>query len=337
MAAGAGATSPADDLGQRLLRRRRQIHRFVVNESFADVHRSVRRGLYVASWQRSGSTWLAQIVASMPGTRLVYEPANVRQHLFTDGEPRLVSLPLCGPGDRLDEDGAMVSKALDGSLRSPWMDRMNRTRWATRRVVKDVRTVAVLPWIVDAFPDVPVVLLLRHPVAVAHSILELGWVRDPDALAPSGRHGSDPEFRHLLRQRALLEEVALWSAHHGWALSHPATSRAHVVFYEDLVEQPQVEIERLQRYLQAYGPVWSGWTPDPDAAGRPSATSFRRKSGTSSEWIDSWSGTYDAATLAEVERILGAEHLDGLYSTAPKPLVAGGAAAAAVRTRSGSA
>jgi hypothetical protein len=285
-----------------------------------DLHRSRERALYIASWQRSGSTWLAQIVGSMPGTRLIYEPANVRQKLYKRGEPRLITLPLAGPGSLFD-DGAVLAKALDGSMRSPWIDQQDPRHWAVRRVIKDVRTIPVLPWIADTFPEVPIVLLLRHPVAVAHSIIELGWVPDPDGQAADGRHRDDPELRRHLRQRALLDEVALWSAHHGWAMSHPASARVHVIFYEDLVKQSTVEIERLQVYLAGFHPVWSAWAPQPDAASRPSATSFRRKEGTPSEWIDSWSGAYDPATLEEVERIIEAEHLGSVYSLSPTPLV----------------
>ena len=303
----------------------------MVNEAFIDLHRSPARGLYLASWQRSGSTWLAQIIASMPGTRLVYEPANVRQRLFADGEPRMASLPLSGPGSDVGEDGVFLSNALDGSLRSPWMDRMNRTHRATRRVVKDVRTIAILPWIVDTFPTVPMVLLLRHPAAVAHSLIELGWVRDPEVETADGQLAEDPEARRAYRQRTLLDEVALWSTHHGWAMSHPAVSRVHVVFYEDLVNQPDAEIDRLRHYLSAFDPAWSTWIPQPDAASRPSATSFRRKKGTPSEWIDSWSDHYDTVTLEQVQRIIGAHNLGGLYSLSPLPHVSGDSALETVR------
>jgi len=335
----------------RWRRRRKQLRELIVNEAFVDRHRSPARALYLASWQRSGSTWLAEIMASMPGTRLVFEPANIRQHLYSRGQPRLIALPLSGPGSPPGEVGVTLSKALDGSLRSSWMDRMNTTHRATRRVVKDVRTIAVLPWIVDTFPDVPVVLLLRHPVAVAHSIIELGWVGSPDYEAIAAGENSGPgtddaarlrtlidhagrhrtRIDHAARQRMLIDEIALWSAHHGWAMSHPATARVHVIFYEDLVEHPTTEIERLQGYLAAFDTVWSTWLPQPDAVRQPSATSFRRKTGSPLEWIDSWSGTYEPETLEEVQRIIDAEHLGGLYGASPMPLVPGESAIETVR------
>jgi len=357
VSAGTPATSTASPLRRQLRWRRKQMHDLIVNEAFIDLHRSRARALYVASWQRSGSTWLAQIVASMPRTRLVFEPANIRQHLTTYGhQPRLNTFPLSGPGSELGEDGVMLSRALDGSLRSLWMDQMNQTRAAVRRVVKDVRTIAILPWIVDAFPEVPTVLLLRHPVAVAHSIIELGWVGGPGYAAAAGLPVPDPSageagrartssdrsgpergvVDHAARQQMLIYEVSLWAAHHGWAMAHPASARIHVIFYEDLVQQPTAEIERLQRYLAAFDPVWTSWLPELESLRQPSATSYRREAGTPVEWIDSWSGSYDVATLDQVQRILDAEHLGSLYGASPMPLIDGESAIASVGGSQGS-
>ncbi|MEI8051828.1 MAG: hypothetical protein WCI12_10375, partial [Actinomycetes bacterium] len=83
-------------------------------QRFYDPHRDPSRSLYVASWQRSGSTWLAEMVASAPKTRLIYEPANVRQRLYLDGEPRLAELPLSGPDDDLGADGIALQRAASG-------------------------------------------------------------------------------------------------------------------------------------------------------------------------------------------------------------------------------
>jgi hypothetical protein len=97
------------------------------------------------------------------------------------------------------------------------------------------------------------------------------------------------------------------------------------------VEHPTAEVERLRHYLVDFGPAWSSWVPRPESLRQPSATSFRRKSGTPLQWIDSWSGTYEPATLAEVQRIIESEHLGGLYGASPTPLVAGASAIDTVR------
>lgn len=291
-----------------------------------------RRSLYLCSWQRSGSTWLAEMVASAPRTRLVYEPANIRQHFFVDGEPRLVSLPFAGPGDDLGEDGVFLDRAVRGALQTRWSNQLNTATFPTRRVVKDVRTVSVLPWAADRYDDVPMVLLLRHPLAVAHSIVELGWTMNAPSLRNEAIAAHDPALATRLRADALLAEVTHWAAHHAWAMRHPATARVHVVFYEHLAAEPVRELDRLSTYLTDFHPVWRDWQPDVATIGRPSSTAFRGDRSTSAAWVDSWSSHYDAATVATAGRILRAHGLDMVYGDAPEPLLDAAGVLAAVRS-----
>lgn len=299
----------------------------------ADVHRDRRRGLYLCSWQRSGSTWLAQMISSAPRTRLVYEPANVRQGFYLDGEPRLVSLPFAGPGDNLGDDGRCLDRAMRGSLQTRWTNQLNVERLPLRRVVKDIRTVAVLPWIADRFDDAPLVMLVRHPLAVAHSIIELGWTLNSPTLDDPLVAAADPHLTNRLRSEALVSEVTLWAAHHAWAMSHPAVAAVHVVFYEDLVARPAVELERLRHYLSSFHEVWQTWEPDQLSIARPSATAFRGRRTTPAAWVDTWSTSYDSETIDAVTRILAAYGLDPLYGASPNPLTTGEEALCAVRSR----
>ena len=301
--------------------------------ALADLHRDRRRSLYICSWQRSGSTWLAEIIASAPRTRLIYEPANVRQKFFTDGEPRLVSLPLAGPRDDLGDDAKFLDRALRGSLQTKWTNQINAERLPERRVAKDIRTVSILPWIADRYDDLPVILLLRHPMAVAHSIIELGWTMNATTLADDEVSAADPELAHRLRAETLLSEITLWSAHHAWAMAHPASANVHVMFYEDLVANSDVELARLTSYLTAFHPVWQGWIPDPSAVARPSKTSFRGTRDTPDAWVDSWSASYDERTVEEAMRILRVHGLEVIYGASPRPLVEGSVALEAVRSR----
>ena len=297
-----------------------------------DLHRDVARGLYLSSWQRSGSTWLARIITSFPKTRLVYEPSNMRQQLYVGGEPHLVPLGPAGPGDDLGDDGIAIRRALAGTTSGSWTNPKITSRLPQRRVVKDIRTVGALPWIADAFPVTPMIFLIRHPMAVAHSILELGWSIDADLLASSNIIEADPALLERMRQRALLVEVGQWVAHHSYALRHPASARTHVILYEDLVRSPEAELDRLARYLKAFPAAWSSWTPDLAMIADASTTSFRRSSGTASEWIDSWSAAYSADTINEVCSLLDAAGIGAIYGADPNPLVGGSDVLAALTT-----
>ena len=298
-----------------------------------DLHRDPRRCLYLASSQRSGSTWLAQIIASCPGTRLVYEPANLHQKLFMKGEPRLVSLPHATPGDPLGEDGAIIDRAIDGSLQSVWANQLNTERRPIRRVTKDVRTLPVLPWIADRHPDTPIVLLLRHPMAVAHSLHELGWTLNAETLLDAEFTAHHEALALELRRQSMIQEVTLWAEQHHFAMSNPGTQRIHVIFYEHLVRDPLGELNRLAAYLSAFHQVWATWSPDLASIERPSATSY--PDGTTERRVPQrkWNDRIDEQLWALVAEVLASRGLDGLYGVGPDPLTTGDAALGEVMRR----
>lgn len=211
--------------------------------------RAVRRSLWICSWQRSGSTWLAEMLCAPPRTRLLYEPANLCDHLV-DGRDASAH-PLPAPGSPAVDD---VVAALHGRLRDPWVDQINAAHLVARRVVKDVRAVGIAGEVRARVPDCPVVVLVRHPVEIAVSAARLRWI---DATAD-----------------ALLAEVASWCEAHARALSDPRLADAHVVTYEDLCRDPRREVTRIVNYAGTFDQSWrrADWSRlDPS---RPSSTEF---------------------------------------------------------------
>jgi Sulfotransferase family len=261
------------------------------------------------------------MMRSATATRAIYEPSNIRQQLFVGGEPHLLPLPLAGPGDDLGADGRLIGAALRGSTSTRWTNPARTDRVVQRRVIKDVRTVGALPWIADRFPTTPVVLLIRHPIAVAHSIIELGWGLDAD-LTSRPELRDRPELIADLRAASLALEVSRWCAHHHWALSHPAAQRAHVILYEELALDPVTELERLSDYLADFE-HWDDWRPDPAAIHARSVTSFRRAESSGEAWVDSWSAAWSHGEVTHAAAIVDAAGLGGVYGTGPMPLISG--------------
>ena len=314
--------SPISKLVRHVRWRTQQSSRALHQLAVLDLHRDPSRGLHLAGWQRSGSTWLARMTTSAASTRMVYEPSNLRHGLLTGGEPHLHPLPLAGPDDELGVEGVDVIDALAGRISTTWTNPKITDRLPRRRVVKDVRTVGAVPWIAGRLPDTPIVLLLRHPMAVAHSIIELGWNADPSS-TNAAAEAQDPEATHRARQVALLDEVGRWASNHGFTLRHPASAAVHVILYEHLVEDPRSELERLGQFLTRYPTHWGDWAPDPSNIEAPSKTSFRRTETTAAGWIDSWSSRYETATLEAAQRLLAAEGLDRVYGASNLPLLSG--------------
>lgn len=270
-------------------------------QSHLDVLGGETRSAWLCGWQRSGSTWVASILASAPGTRLVYEPANVPGRLFTGEGAAAVPLPT-GPGPELEA----IEAALRGRARGQWVDQLSDVHVVRRRVVKDVRATGLLPLVAARHPKVPVVVLLRHPLSIARSVVGLGWVPP----------GSDDETE------AMLDEVRRWIELHTAAFRSPAVARAHLVTYEHLVLSPDDVLPGVVSHLAAYHPTWRNLAVDRQVLTAPSATSFRRDGTRSAaEWI----GTFDGLSTALVDRAASLLHdagLGDLYGASHTPLVA---------------
>ena len=279
--------------------RRAQAARAWRHRAHLDVLGDEARALWVCSWQRSGSTLLAQVLASGRGTRLLYEPANVPGTLFTGEAAAQVPLPT-GPGPEL----RAIERALRGRAHGAWVDQLASGHAFSRRVVKDVRAVGLLELVAARHPTTPIVLLVRHPLAVARSVVELGWT-------PPGM-GDD---------EALLFEVRRWASLHAAALAAPAVERALVVTYEHLVLDADATLDGVLAYAGSHHPTWRAAAVDRATLAAPSATSFRRAGAREGR---AWVGSFDGIAprvLAEANDVLRGAGLGELYGPQPEPLV----------------
>lgn len=130
---------------------------------------------------RSGSSWFAEQIGS--STSVVYRREPLTQHLLHRGED---AFAYCDPAEAADAENAVIRSAF-----SPEGDR--------RALVKEVVPLR-LPLIV-AVADPKIVILLRHPLAVAASQHAQGWV-----------FGSSPPRRFSRRDADLFERLeTMWS------------------------------------------------------------------------------------------------------------------------------
>ena len=241
---------------------------------YLDLRHRIGDTTLVVGTGRSGSTWLAEILNHRNEYRLVFEPFRsdrVRKaRPFRRGH-------YIDPADQDHPLSRTIDSLLAGRVRSWWTDRQNRRRVATRRIVKEIRITNLVPWIRARHPELAIVYVVRDPLAVARSWLELGWGDDLDQLLSQ---------EHLLRQFSGSQDTIEAIAARGepverhvlrWCLENAIPLRAHaeldlhLVVYEQLRADPESEVGRLFAYLEK----------DPTGAhaavARPSATaSFPR-------------------------------------------------------------
>jgi hypothetical protein len=118
---------------------------------YVDAFPSPRRAVLVIGSIRSGTTKRAEALASARSTRSVFEPLNPA------GSPYAPSGFRAGCYLRPDAHDAELlgtwSRVLEGRVRSRWTDSRNRSRVATRRVVKCVTANNLAGWLGAHFPQ----------------------------------------------------------------------------------------------------------------------------------------------------------------------------------------
>ncbi len=269
-----------------------------------------KRSIFLAGSGRSGTTWLSEIINQGGGYRFVFEPFNpAKVGAFGSFGSKQYLRPDDGRGEFLGP----ARLALTGALRDPWTDRFNGTFVARRRLIKDIRANLLLAWMRANFPGMPIVLLLRHPCAVVASRLALGWKGNlnetmeqeelvEDFLLPMEaeiRAARDDFERHLF----------LWCIDNYVPLKQLGPGEIHLVFYENLLANPEEELRSLFGFL--------GDDPDCRVHARLAHPSALSRKNAPVPSVDGW--RVSATQLERTGEILSLFGLDGIYAEGPMP------------------
>ena len=296
--------------------------------AFLETNSDPGRSLLLVGSGRSGTTWVSEIFVDALHCRLVYEPLRTRSVPWT--------WPV-RPGHYLDPDddsdpalAAVIDRILTGRVRTAFTDKYNAVRFPGYRLVKEVRATNLLPWIVRRYPRTPVVLLLRHPVPTAWSVVQLGWPGKLDDFLGQDRLMDGPlaPFRPLVAEAAASPDpfhrmVLQWCLENFVPTRLLGSDEAHVVFYENMVDDPGGELERLRLYLGRFPSApWDVRMASVTALQRPSHSKKRGTDVTSGprrldDWVDQIAPDRVEAALA----LVAGFGLDRLYHRSSRPLL----------------
>ena len=138
---------------------------------YLDRGGSYRDTTMLAGTARSGTSWISEIVDQDGDLRIIHEPMRRGRLAVTSVfRPR----HYLRPNDRDPVYLEAMERILSGRIRSIWTDKYNRTILPKRRLIREVRANLLLPWVHANFPEMPMILLLRHPCAVTTSQLKWG-------------------------------------------------------------------------------------------------------------------------------------------------------------------
>lgn len=233
-------------------RARNVFYRRLYRDHFPDVARTV----LVAGTARSGTTWLGDLIASQGPTRILFEPFNPE---LIEAYQQFNYFQYMRPEEENEPLADYCSRLFSGRIRHHWIDREITHLSPRYRVVKAVRANLMLGWIARQFPDVPQVLIIRHPCAVVLSRMKLGWATDADIEPLLAQPKLVDDFLanniELIQECRTDEEkhAIIWSVSYLVPLKQIASSNTRVIFYENLHTRPKAEVPRL---LEAIGRVY---------------------------------------------------------------------------------
>jgi hypothetical protein len=301
---------------QRLLRPARRI---LMRHLYRDDNRRLQDSILVAGTARSGSTWLGDILAGSNG-RILFEPFHSRKITTIKN---LSYFPYLPPDEENPQLKAYCEQVFSGAVRHPWVDREVSQLRPAFRVIKEIRANLFLKWLHTHFPQVPQLLIVRHPCAVALSRRQLGWATDSD-------------IRSFLEQRTLLDDylspyldiinraqteaekhAIIWCISYLVPLRQFAPGELNLVFYENLCLHPQRELAWIEKVVRRSFPP----TTIPSLSKPSSTTTASSVVLGGQNPVTHWQKSLSAVEVKQILDTVAAFELDHLYGDGPLPQI----------------
>jgi hypothetical protein len=297
----------------------KRVVRPLLNPLFVQTNTDYRNTVLLAGTERSGTTWVSEIINYKREYRYIFEPFwPMKVALWSDLKPH----QYLRPDDHKPSILAATDTILSGKIRNEWTDKYHRTFVARQRLVKAVRANLLLKWMHAHFAGMPIILQLRHPCPVARSIL--------------GRKRRPPSFDMFLSQEELMEDyldpfraemeaaetdfeklIFRWCIETYVPLQQFRQGEIHLAFYENFCVSPESEIDRLFAFLnKSYDERVFKKLARPSPVTRATSAIVAGDS-----LVDSWKGKMSEEQKHRAIEILGLFGLDGIYAENSMPNV----------------
>jgi len=279
---------------------------------------SLQSTIVVSGCPRSGTTWVAEVLNTIPGSTMLYEPLYLRAH------PILREIGFrwqthLNPEDRAPEAKGYMKNVLEGKVLNPWtLSRanvdtiLNTTTW----IVKFVRANMLLGWLVRQFPIMPPLVIIRHPCAVIASQLRKGsWSHVTAPAECPEFFAMFPQFSHIRDRVRHLDEILAvqWCMEYFTILNKPAPHPWLLVSYENLVQDPE----------KGFSSIFSHFNQSLPSEGnriihKDSSTTVKNKNFDPGSRLSGWKNYLNKDQVARIFRVINEFGID-LYTDAIEP------------------
>jgi len=281
---------------------------------------SVEDAVFIAGSARSGTTWLADILLNYNNNyRLIFEPLHPK---YTD-RAKILAHKYLRPACENNNFSQAIKAVIAGQIQNKWINRKNRKLFAKKRLIKSIRSNLLLKWIHTNFPFVPIILLLRHPCAVALSRMKCGWKPKIQLLLGQDRLMEDylsPFLPLVKKQKTEFEDqILFWCIENFVPLCQFMPGEIQIVFYENLCVQPGEELRRAFRFI---GNTYSDKVLK--AIKKPSVTIHAKSAIIShQDLISGYKRSLTQHDIGKAVTIISNFGLDKIYGNEPMPKIKG--------------
>ena len=212
----------------------------------------LENSILIFSEPRTGSTWLMQILNQLPNTVINWEPLHLGKGVFKskcnwDFRPYFNNDDLDPECIEAMKDVLTLNNYSNWTIKYISLIDLIKSKTV---VTKFIRANLIIPWILNNFNfNNPPIQMFRHPIDTNISIIKTFKGYNINKTINDCKYDFDAGFIKSLNTK-LEKKIAIWCENYVNLIKNPdIMGETIIVFYEDLITNPKVEVRRIIKKL----------------------------------------------------------------------------------------
>lgn len=219
---------------------------------YFDQNKDYKNTILLLGSGRSGTTFLSEIINYKNDFRYIFEP-------FNNKKLKILKNFSYRPyfNENNIEKHTIAKKIFSGDIQGLWVNKFNKKIFTKKRLIKDIRINFLVSYIQNNFPDIRLVCMIRHPFAVIDSKIRANFNYELDSILEHKNLVSlyfqniEKEILHIYKKGSTFEKHMLqWCIENYVMLKQIDFQKTYLVFFENILTNPAVELEKLFKYLK---------------------------------------------------------------------------------------
>ena len=216
--------------------------------------------IIIFSEARGGSTWLMEMIASLPNSCINWEPFHDDSGVVPKNY-KLGWIPYLSPDEQDPRYYKLISDILSFKVSTPYTRKYLSVKTVIKAdtvITKFVRANLLLPYILRNFRlNYPPIFLLRHPIDTCMSQIKAFQKNDKSFITDeipiqlnNDRYVNNIDYIRGLETK-LEKKIANWCLNNVPTINQlNSFENLIVVYYSDLLLDPEKEMERILNHMQ---------------------------------------------------------------------------------------